>query len=52
MTINIPIIRPTIDNEFSENILMCFYLEHTDGSTRKIILREPLNWKSRKKCSR
>lgn len=49
MTINIPIIRATIDNEFSENKLMCFYLEHTDGSTRKIILREPLNWRPEKK---
>lgn len=44
MTINIPIIRSTINNEISENKLMCSYLEHTDGSTRKIILREPLNW--------
>lgn len=42
MDINIPIIRPTIDNEFSENKLMCFYLEHTDGSTTKIIVRDPL----------
>lgn len=37
MIINMPIIRATIDNKFSENKLMCFYLERTDG-TRKIIL--------------
>lgn len=49
MTINIPIIRPAIDNEFSENKLMCFYLKHTDGSTGKMIIRGSLNWRPEKK---